>query len=99
MVKPSGAIHGIGRRSAKSPKIGCGSALPNVAAIAKDAMALLIGFALDQQVSVEKAFSGPLAIKERVGTLEPAKLADTDLEPVLQRLLNETHPGAPAVAG
>ena len=28
--------------------------------IAKDAMALLIGFALDQQVTVEKAFSGPL---------------------------------------
>ena len=43
--------------------------------IAKDPMALLIGFALDQQVTVPKAFSGPLAIKERVGTLDPAKLA------------------------
>ena len=30
--------------------------------IASDPMALLIGFALDQQVSVQKAFSGPLAI-------------------------------------
>src|SRR5215469_13525488 len=30
--------------------------------IAADPMALLIGFALDQQVSVQKAFSGPLAI-------------------------------------
>jgi uncharacterized HhH-GPD family protein len=50
--------------------------------IAKDPMALLIGFALDQQVTVEKAFSGPLAIKKRVGTLDPAKLAATDLEPV-----------------
>ncbi len=52
--------------------------------IAKDPMALLIGFALDQQVTVEKAFSGPLAIKERVGTLEPDKLAATDLEPVFR---------------
>ena len=33
-------------------------------------MALLIGFALDQQVTVQKAFSGPLAISERVGTLD-----------------------------
>ncbi len=52
--------------------------------IAKDPMALLIGFALDQQVTVEKAFSGPLAIKDRVGTLEPGKLAATDLEPVFR---------------
>jgi uncharacterized HhH-GPD family protein len=52
--------------------------------IAADPMALLIGFALDQQVTVEKAFSGPLAIKERVGTLDPAKLAATDLEPVFR---------------
>ena len=52
--------------------------------IATDPMALLIGFALDQQVTVEKAFSGPLAIKERVGTLDPAKLAATDLEPVFR---------------
>ncbi len=52
--------------------------------IATDPMALLIGFSLDQQVTVEKAFSGPLAIKERVGTLNPAKLAATDLEPVFR---------------
>ncbi len=52
--------------------------------IATDPMALLIGFSLDQQVTVEKAFSGPLAIKERVGTLDPAKLAGTDLEPVFR---------------
>jgi uncharacterized HhH-GPD family protein len=52
--------------------------------IATDPMALLIGFALDQQVSVPKAFSGPLAIKERLGTLDPAKLAAADLEPVFR---------------
>jgi uncharacterized HhH-GPD family protein len=54
------------------------------ALIATDPMALLIGFALDQQVSVQKAFSGPLAIRERVGTLDAAALADTDLEPVFR---------------
>jgi uncharacterized HhH-GPD family protein len=52
--------------------------------IARDPMALLIGFALDQQVPVPKAFSGPLAILERIGTLDPAKLAATDLDPVFR---------------
>jgi uncharacterized HhH-GPD family protein len=52
--------------------------------IATDPMALLIGFALDQQVSVQKAFFGPLAIHERVGTLDAAALAGTDLEPVFR---------------
>jgi uncharacterized HhH-GPD family protein len=48
--------------------------------IASDPMALLIGFALDQQVSVQKAFSGPLVIKERVGSLDPEALAGADLD-------------------
>jgi len=52
--------------------------------IASDPMALLIGFALDQQVSVQKAFSGPLALRERLGTLDPAKLAEAELEPVFR---------------
>src|SRR4051812_37420694 len=47
-------------------------------------MALLIGFALDQQVPVPKAFSGPLVIKERVGSIDAATLAKTDLEPVFR---------------
>jgi len=54
------------------------------ALIASDPMALLIGFALDQQVSVMKAFSGPLALQERVGSLDPATLAEADLEPVFR---------------
>jgi uncharacterized HhH-GPD family protein len=54
------------------------------ALIASNPMALLIGFALDQQVSVQKAFSGPLAIQERVGTLDPAALADAELEPAFR---------------
>jgi uncharacterized HhH-GPD family protein len=54
------------------------------ALIASDPMALLIGFALDQQVTVQKAFSGPLAIQQRVGTLDAAKLAEADLDPVFR---------------
>src|SRR6476620_2452224 len=53
--------------------------------IASDPMALLVGFVLDQQVTVQKAFSGPLAIKERLGALDAATLADADLEPVFRR--------------
>jgi uncharacterized HhH-GPD family protein len=54
------------------------------ALIASDSMALLIGFALDQQVSVQKAFSGPLVIRERLGTLDAAALAAADLEPIFR---------------
>ena len=53
--------------------------------IASDPMALLIGFALDQQVTVQKAFSGPLAIKERVGSLDPGQLAAADLDAVFRQ--------------
>jgi uncharacterized HhH-GPD family protein len=52
--------------------------------IATDPMALLIGFALDQQVTVQQAFLGPLRLRERVGSLDPAKLAATDLEPAFR---------------
>jgi uncharacterized HhH-GPD family protein len=55
------------------------------ALLASDPMALLIGFGLDQQVPVQKAFSGPLVIKQRVGTLEPAELAAADLEAVFRQ--------------
>jgi uncharacterized HhH-GPD family protein len=48
--------------------------------IASDPMALLIGFALDQQVTVQKAFAGPLALRERVGSLDAGALSAADLE-------------------
>ncbi len=54
------------------------------ALIASDPMALLIGFALDQQVTVQKAFAGPLALQERLGALDAATLAAADLEPVFR---------------
>jgi uncharacterized HhH-GPD family protein len=52
--------------------------------LAQEPMALLIGFALDQQVPVQTAFSGPLKIKQRIGTLEAHTLAKTDLEPAFR---------------
>jgi len=54
------------------------------ALVASDPMALLIGFALDQQVSVQKAFVGPLELRERLGTLDADTLATADLEPVFR---------------
>jgi uncharacterized HhH-GPD family protein len=65
--------------------------------IARDPMALLVGFALDQQVTVQKAFSGPLAIKERLGTLEAGALADADLDTLFrQKPAVHRFPGAMA---
>jgi uncharacterized HhH-GPD family protein len=52
--------------------------------IATDPMALLVGFVLDQQVTVQKAFSGPLVLRERVGSLDAAALAGADLEAALR---------------
>lgn len=54
------------------------------ALIATDPMALLVGFVLDQQVSVQKAFSGPLALRERLGSIDADTLASTGLEPVFR---------------
>lgn len=60
-------------------------------------MALLVGFLLDQQVSVQKAFSGPLAIQERLGTLDPAVLAEADLDAIFrERPAVHRFPGAMA---
>jgi uncharacterized HhH-GPD family protein len=67
------------------------------ALIATDPMALLVGFVLDQQVTVQKAFLGPLAIKERLGALDAATLAGADLEPVFrQKPAIHRYPGAMA---
>lgn len=52
--------------------------------LAADPFALLVGFALDQQVTVQQAFLGPLRLKERLGTLEPAAVAKADLEPLFR---------------
>lgn len=54
------------------------------ALIASDPMALLVGFVLDQQVTVQKAFAGPLALRERLGGIDAATLASADLEPAFR---------------
>ncbi|MEA2276049.1 MAG: hypothetical protein QOC78_1009 [Solirubrobacteraceae bacterium] len=67
------------------------------ALIASDPMALLVGFVLDQQVSVQKAFGGPLALQERLGAIDAATLASADLEPVFRtRPAIHRFPGAMA---
>jgi uncharacterized HhH-GPD family protein len=46
--------------------------------LATDPLALLIGFSLDQQVTVQKAFSGPSELRQRIGHLDPARIAAMD---------------------
>jgi uncharacterized HhH-GPD family protein len=48
------------------------------ALLAEEPLALLIGFVLDQQVSVQKAFSGPLELKQRIGNLDASAIAGLD---------------------
>jgi uncharacterized HhH-GPD family protein len=54
------------------------------ALIASDPMALLVGFALDQQVSVQQAFLGPLRLRERIGAIDADTLAAAELEPAFR---------------
>lgn len=49
------------------------------ALLAEEPLALLIGFVLDQQVSAQKAFSGPLELRRRLGSLDAEAIAG--LEP------------------
>ena len=56
--------------------------------LAEEPLALLVGFVLDQQVTVQKAFSGPLELRRRLGTLDATTIAGADpgeLEEVFRR--------------
>ncbi len=68
--------------------------------IARDPLALLIGFALDQQITVQTAFAGPLRLKQRLGSLDASGIASLDaqaLEDVFrQRPAIHRFPGAMA---
>jgi uncharacterized HhH-GPD family protein len=67
------------------------------ALIASDPMALLVGFALDQQITVQQAFAGPLLLKERLGAIDAGTLASADLEPVFRaKPAVHRYPGAMA---
>jgi len=50
-----------------------------------DANALLIGMLLDQQVPMEWAFAGPATLHERLGHLDPARIAAMDVEDFVAR--------------
>jgi uncharacterized HhH-GPD family protein len=54
------------------------------ALLAEDPFALLVGFAIDQQVTVQKAFAGPYVLRERLGTLDPRRVAETDLQEIFR---------------
>jgi uncharacterized HhH-GPD family protein len=54
------------------------------ALIASDPMALLVGLALDQQVTVQQAFLGPLRLRERLGAIDAETLATAELEPAFR---------------
>lgn len=60
--------------------------------LVSEPMALLIGFALDQQVPVQKAFSGPKVLLERLGTLDARTLASVD-----EATLEAAAKGPPAI--
>jgi uncharacterized HhH-GPD family protein len=65
--------------------------------LVQEPMALLVGFALDQQVTVQKAFMGPLVLRERLGTLDAGAIAAADLEPIFrERPAIHRFPGAMA---
>ena len=46
--------------------------------LTNDSFGLLVGMLLDQQFPMERAFGGPLKIKDRFGTLSPDKIAAAD---------------------
>lgn len=48
-----------------------------------DANALLIGMLLDQQVPMEWAFAGPKTLLDRLGHLDPARIAAMDVDDVV----------------
>jgi uncharacterized HhH-GPD family protein len=58
------------------------------ALIARDPLALLVGFVLDQQVTVQAAFTGPAKLVHRLGALDAGQIAG--MEPAeLERVFAE----------
>lgn len=48
--------------------------------LAAEPFALLVGLALDQQITVQQAFAGPLRLQQRLGTIDAGTIAATDPE-------------------
>jgi uncharacterized HhH-GPD family protein len=47
-------------------------------------LALLLGMLLDQQVTMESAFAGPAKIRDRIGSLDAATIADYDPDALVE---------------
>jgi len=60
--------------------------------LGESALALMIGFVLDQQVTVQKAFSSPLVLAQRIGGLDAKEIASMD-----PQLLEEAFREKPAL--
>lgn len=56
--------------------------------LVQEPLALLIGFVLDQQVPLTRAFAGPLELKRRLGHLDAARIASMDSD-ALERVFSE----------
>lgn len=52
--------------------------------LSEEPLALLIGMLLDQQVPMETAFAGPAKIRERLGALDAATIANADPEKFIE---------------
>lgn len=50
------------------------------ALLSENSFALLVGMLLDQQVAMETAFAGPAKIRDRIGSIDPTKIAGYDAE-------------------
>jgi uncharacterized HhH-GPD family protein len=68
--------------------------------LGEDPLALLIGYALDQQITVQHAFNGPWELRRRLGHLDPTRIAGMDpaeLEQVFRtRMALHRYPAAMA---
>ena len=79
MRRPPGARYGTAvARATTTPQMDWTGNPEADHLVSTDPAALLIGFCLDQQVPVEWAFMGPLKMKERLGTIEPTRIAKMD---------------------
>ena len=70
-------MNAVANRPAKLPYTGNDEADE---LLAEDPLALLIGFVLDQQVPLQKAFTGPYELRRRIGTLDAASIAAMDAQ-------------------
>ncbi len=71
------------------------------ALLSNDPLALLIGMLLDQQVPMETAFAGPAKLRDRLGRLDAAELANYDPEKLVEvfRISPSVHRFPGSMAG